>query len=668
MQKKRRWLSIHLAGAVALAAPSLCPAAGFGAGSSGAVLGRPLDFSVQIRLDPGQALESRCVGADVMLGERRLHPSGIHTSVEATGVDRARIRITTTQAVDEPVVTVQVTSRCGGGLERRFVVLADPAPDAPSAPAYAQAPPPVPPPPPVETAPPTRTAAAESITSSGPEVPPSPRAVAAPRRAAATSASRHRAATHHRAGARPRTAPARRRTVAAAVPVVAAAAARSTPRLQLELSEPQPDAAASVDLALQAVADAASAARASAVAASAAAQRITDLETTVAQMRVESRQNQALNAELRERLRRAEAGSGRWFWPLLVVLAMLGAVVIWLGLRLSALQRRQQEDWRAQAAAMAPKSDATAGKQVTSPIPFVTTEVPLVKPASTTRPRPGPAWPPPAPPEPWTPPKKAMAPVPPPLIAPDTEPPALPEPAMQRTMLLPPRVDESAPRDVSIEELLDLEQQAEFFVVLGQDEAAIDLLVDHLRQTGGGSPLPYLKLLEIYRRRGQRDEYERTRGRFNQRFNAYAPDWDVDLQAGRSLEDYAGVIPRLQQLWPRPLDSMAELEALLFRKSRGELFDLPAYREVLFLYSLARDLLDRETPDAGHVDLLLPLGSADHRGPGEDDDDATVPGRRHLNTDGEPTAPVDLDLSLDTDRPTSIFDRLEDTQPFRRGS
>src|SRR6185369_12997803 len=71
------------------------------------------------------------------------------------------------------------------------------------------------------------------------------------------------------------------------------------------------------------------------------------------------------------------------------------------------------------------------------------------------------------------------------------------------------------PRPVSAEELIDLEQQAEFFVVLGQDEAAIDLLVGHLRDSGGTSPLPYLKLLEIYRRRGERESYERTRERFN---------------------------------------------------------------------------------------------------------------------------------------------------------
>ena len=69
------------------------------------------------------------------------------------------------------------------------------------------------------------------------------------------------------------------------------------------------------------------------------------------------------------------------------------------------------------------------------------------------------------------------------------------------------------------------------------------------------------------------------------------------------------MLPRLQQVWPRPLDAMAELEALLFRKSRGDLFDLPAYREVLFLYALARDRLDRDPVDTQSVDLLLSLAA-----------------------------------------------------------
>jgi pilus assembly protein FimV len=198
---------------------------------------------------------------------------------------------------------------------------------------------------------------------------------------------------------------------------------------------------------------------------------------------------------------------------------------------------------------------------------------------------------------------------------------------------------------VSIEELIDLEQQAEFFVVLGQDEAAIDLLVDHLRNTGGGSPLPYLKLLEIHHRRGDKAAYERMRTRFNHRFNAYAPEWDMGemgLHGGRSLEDYAGIVPRLQQVWSRPLDAMAELEALLFRKSRGELFDLPAYREVLFLYSLARDLLDREAADTRQRRPAVALvggGRIQHHGAQRPSWACNAAGtrRRHGDFDSRPT-------------------------------
>lgn len=242
-----------------------------------------------------------------------------------------------------------------------------------------------------------------------------------------------------------------------------------------------------------------------------------------------------------------------------------------------------------------------------------------------------------------------------------------------RTQPLAPQAlpDAGAPRDVTIEELIDLEQQAEFFIVLGQDESAIDLLVEHLRSTGGGSPLPYLKLLEIHHRRGDREAYDRMRSRFNHRFNAYAPDWDVGLTHGRTLDDYPGVIPRLQQVWSRPLDAMAELEALLFRKSRGELFDLPAYREVLFLYSLARDLLDRSAVDSGNVDLLLPMADgsefgttapATYMGLERDAFKDTQP------PDEMPTAPVDFDLTS-TDRRTSIFDLLDERpQPPRRNS
>jgi len=176
-------------------------------------------------------------------------------------------------------------------------------------------------------------------------------------------------------------------------------------------------------------------------------------------------------------------------------------------------------------------------------------------------------------------------------------------------------VAEPAPRELSVEELLDLEQQADFFIALGQEDAAVDLLMSHLRSAGGWSPLPYTKLLEIYRRQGDRSAYERTRARFNRRFNAYAPDWDTGPAAGRSLEDYPETIALLESAWPSPIDAMAILEGLLFKRDdTSELFDLPAYRDVLVLYSLARDLWQNGGGQGGaQIDVLLPLDdSGDH--------------------------------------------------------
>ena len=440
--------------------------------------------------------------------------------------------------------------------------------------------------------------------------------------------------------------------------------------------------AAAVDEALAAVAQAASATRAAASAASASAERMATLERMVEQLRVEAKVSRDLAVQLKQRS--SETGSASaWMLPLMVVTGLLAALAAWLAWRLGRVQTARQQGWRdasVAAATVVPTQAMAPGRQPTASIPFVTSELqrPAAQPAN--RVRSAPAWPPPAPPVAWPPPDSTVAPDPTQASAePDSE----PDRATQRTVPLPPgalpylvkgavpgaATHGDALRDVSIEELIDLEQQAEFFVVLGQDDAAIDLLAEHLRTTGGGSPLPYLKLLEIHHRLDEREAYERIRSRFNHRFNAYAPEWGVDLGHGLSLDQYSGVIPRLQQVWARPLDAMAQLEALLFRKSRGELFDLPAYREVLFLYSLARDLMDRASADTGNVDLLLPMADG-----GEYSSTAPAPFlgldrdafRDTMPPDDRPTGPVDFDVSA-AERPTSIFDLLEEkTQPLRR--
>jgi pilus assembly protein FimV len=669
---------------VAVLTPTWATAAGFGASGSGAVLGQPLDFVVQVRLDAGEALTAECVSAEVTAGEQRLLPSNVRTVIEMQTADLARVRVQTTQALDEPVVGVNLTVGCASKLSRRFVVLADP-------PGMAASSAPVP----------TVVAAPLVPAATGGAAPGSSANSNANANANAGKANNNpSSASAPRGVAKAPRPPIKRATpviaVAPAKPPVPAGVAAPAPapapsgvRLKLDFVEPPPSATpvaaaasaqnAAVEQALNAVAQAASAARSAAVAASAAAERITGLERTVEQLRTEAKTSRDVNTQLRERLAQVDSPSG-WTLLLMALAGLLAALSAWLAWRLGRVQGQRQQGW---SQAMSPDGQGQPGYSATASatlaasrlptgaMPFSSTVEPTLPPLSGQS-RPGrqsvPAWPPASP-------ANADS------TPPDTWPPKFTDSSAMsgalsggqdgpnmRTQPHPRHaVDlEVAARDVSIEELIDLEQQAEFFVVLGQDEAAIDLLVDHLRSTGGSSPLPYLKLLEIYRRRGDHPAYERMRARFNHRFNAYAPDWDTDLQHGRSLDDYASVMPRLLQVWPRPLDAMAELEALLFRKSRGELFDLPAYREVLFLYSLARDLLDRESADTGSVDLLLPLadgGEFSSTAPAPFASDTQIREGR-MDYDDRPTAPVDFDLTQPPPQ-SSIFEE-EPVRPRRR--
>ena len=608
MQKPRlrpSWLKAGVTLLAAGAAWATC----WAQGTPAVVLGQPLNFSVQLRNDSGEPVTPECIAAEVSVGERRLPAAQVRTALESLGPDGARIRVTTAQRIEQPGVSVQLTVGCQARVTRRYMLMAEPS-------------------------------AAVGAAAAGPvlvqPVAASPPDIATTRVAPA-----------------PRSQPRQERPVAAG------------PRLRLEAPEPILSAeAAAVEQAIEVVAQAADIMRAAMAAASAAEQRINALERSVEQARSEAKAQREWVLKLQAEAADAETAS-QWLWPLQLALlgaALLAAALAWRLWKRPAAPASVPE-WReaAESAFDELASEHGQSRSATSPTPFVATDVVL--------PAPSPPPPPPAPAvAPVAAPARAAA-SPPRRTVPDNPSPR--QPAVNQRMAAVPASGlggDEVPRDVSIEELIDLEQQAEFFVVIGQDSSAIDLLVEHLRLTGGGSPLPYLKLMEIYHRLGEQDAYARTRSRFNDRFNAYAPAWAEGVQQGRGLEGYPGVVPRLCQVWGRPLDAMAELEALLFRKSRGDLFDLPAYREVLFLYAVARDLFDRESGDAVNVDLLLPIHAegdmlSTRPAPFDDSRHGTIDGGD--DTGGRPTAPVDLDLST-PDRATSIFDPFDRADPNAR--
>ncbi|WP_395700839.1 hypothetical protein [Aquabacterium sp.] len=569
-------LLLLIAGSSWMFAVAPAHAVGFGSPPANVVLGTGLDISLPVRLDGDEAAELDCVNAQVQFGERRVPAFNLRWAVEPGAVDSERvIRVISLVAVDEPVVSVQVTVGCTTRVSRRFTAFADPPVGGVAAPAVAPAAAVVP----AARAPAPVAGAAPSGASATP--PGRQRVPRAPRRSTAPSAKA--------APPKPATAPA------------AARVATAGPRLALEAPDPavmQNAMAAALAEQQASAAQAAQAASAAAADAASAAARVQALEAQVARLQADGQQQREQLQQLRTQAGRNDA-AGRWLPWMGAALAISLALAGWLAWRLRRLQREAQSRWWADAAEVL--ADVRPDPQdPTRKVSGLVLPSEDAAEAAAQRLRAVPA---------------------PPDLALDLEgvadrtsagwEAAHSQPA--ETALNPVTVEPGwpatspPPRAVSADELIDLEQQAEFFVVLGQDEAAIDLLVGHLRDSGGTSPLPYLKLLEIYRRRGEREAYDRTRSRFNQRFNAYAPEWDTDMQQGRVLGEYPQVLMRLRRAWPSPIDAMTELQTLLFRTEGGELFELPAYRELLLLYSVARDLHDHFDQPGADVDLLLPL-------------------------------------------------------------
>lgn len=620
MNNFKRVSAAALAGATLVLASGTSHGMGFGRPVSRAILGEPLRVSVPLRLEAGETLEANCVQVEVHFGESQLSSSQVQVSVVGGSGREATVQVRTTTPITEPIVTYELTAGCQAKIKRQFVALADP---------------------PGMTRPVSPVTAPVSETSSTPVPDVGTRAVAPTRAdapsqgvatAPATRASRDpakRTSRTARATSSPRgsaPAPAVRpvteadeivspRTSLSLTPKAAAAVVPAAERLVLDPVEA--DAAARPDLRMSGSLDTLASVGATdepaspevqARRAAAAAlwqamnlspeeiardrQKLIAQEQMLAQLQQQASQPRA--AEPTSPAQPAQAGEGAWLLYLVGALALIGlglCVALFMKLR-----RRQQEEaawWQSQMqepqgeapAAVSPPATPAAAPSVPAAVSPQAVKAELPKsdierasvhattvgaPAAAASPRQAP---------------KAVTPPAPPAT-----------PARQTAL--------EATREVSVEELIDLEQQADFFVVLGQDDAALDLLESHVHAVSA-SPLPFLKLLEIYQRLGKRADYERIQQAFNQRFNAHAPAWDADLQHGHELVDYPGVVERLQSLWPVPAKAMEVLEkSLTHPENEADTFELPAYRELLFLYAVARDLSEREIGERPSVDLL----------------------------------------------------------------
>jgi hypothetical protein len=626
---RRASLIFTLGAALSLLSAPAAMAMGFGRTVTATTLGQRLNFLAQLSLESDETLARECVGAEVLIGDNRVAAENVRVTLEsARETGELRIRVTTRSVVDEPVVTIDLRVGCRSQMTRRFVAFVDPPmlhlanADADDSLAPQRVDPKVTPLLDIVRA---ADSSRRRIEAEGPGA--DGDAVAAPRHAARRTAPGRRfaAATMTRTIAPRSAAPASARAVARADLSGGrqAGTARAAPRLRLDAAaafvRPAPSRVAAAGTAAPVVAAIAATPAAESRTAAAPAPppdvdtaatalagepaRIQELEAGLARLRSDSQAQQRTLGALQARLRQAEGD--RYANGLVYTLA--GGLVFFalLAAAFWALRPRQRRRAR--------WFDAQAHQQRRSAV--AAPSVASARPAAAEARSPEISQPP----SQWRESAHGILPVTAPATIGGLEVTTVLAPQSHYARMAEAGGSANGPESVaaarmsspSMEELIDLEQQAEFYVVLGQDEAAIALLTAHLRETGGASPLPFLQLLEIHQRRGDRASYEQVRQGYQKHFDAFAPEWSSDLHFGRSLEAYPQTIARLQALWATPLHAMQTLDGLLFRRSEADdAFDFPAYRELLFLYSIARELAGQVETDFGTIDLFLPLEDA----------------------------------------------------------
>lgn len=129
-------------------------------------------------------------------------------------------------------------------------------------------------------------------------------------------------------------------------------------------------------------------------------------------------------------------------------------------------------------------------------------------------------------------------PVPPAAAAPA----AVPRPA-------PARAAADLPPDEHFNQAIEL---ADIMLSMGLGQGAADTLIEQIRQEPKQALRHWLKLLEIYRRTGQQEEFERSAEELRQHFNVSPGDWLSPPALHASLEDYPHIATRLVELWDKP--------------------------------------------------------------------------------------------------------------------
>lgn len=562
-----------LAGGIA-AAPQVS-ALTLGHSDEKVLLGSPLDLTFHVQPDAGQTASSSCIRAEVWMGDAALGSNQVQVFPNEQSV-----RIRTTSAVYEPMISLRLTAGCEATFSRSYTFFADP--------------------------PQTVAASAEPIDLSKIEtaasvaaypLPVSTEALPRPPRLAKRAVNRAAIAAIGNEVTVPADAESTEGTLSPAAHVQppeaqeTAAAQSAQPRLQLQamptwaLRNPENRAVPAAD-ALPAMADMYMTTR---MQIDANEQRLEILEKQLLQMQSQLISTNSQIHTLNEQLVQAQnADLPLWMYATFSALGLALAAIGWLLWRLKKA-RQATRSWTEATLTAKPAASVTAGLPSNEDVPATATSTPDADwvhdalPAKTVT--------------------AQSAPAAPERIAERLAATPLPTPPSQTSPDFPAPPNAERAR-VDLAELLtsqalfDVREQADFYASIGENDQAIEILQSHIAQNQASSPQAYIELLQLVYRLGRTETFEQVRTQFERYFNVRVPDFMGFARKGHDLwSSRPDVLAQIEALWPTDEVQPLLLSLILAEPTAASSqtpsaahtrFDLCAFDDLLMLHNVVK--------------------------------------------------------------------------------
>lgn len=143
---------------------------------------------------------------------------------------------------------------------------------------------------------------------------------------------------------------------------------------------------------------------------------------------------------------------------------------------------------------------------------------------------------------------------------------------------------------VTVDELSNVEEEAEVFLLLGRMDMAIGVLRHHVEANDGAPAHIWMSLLDVLHVQGLRQEFEKLAAEIRERFNVALPTWEgANARSNElsGLEHFPHLLARITARWKEP-DCLNYLQELIQDNRNGERggFHLEAFRELLMLIGM----------------------------------------------------------------------------------